>query len=195
MAPLGFLKNVKDFGKKVARKVGGAINKVGKTIKDIKNKLPIDKLAKYVPYGEVINDVADIALDVAEHGGEALENIGKGKNVIKETGRAVKKVLTNDKAKEYVDKGTSYVKNKMRRPVDNSTRPPDTPYPQSVDSDSDSDTDDYDINYNNNFVETNSRGPATYKGIQDENVFTSTQKQNRRNIPAKRPSFFDNRLN
>lgn len=104
MAPLGFFKNIKEFGKKVARKVGGAINKVGKVVKDVKDKLHLDKALKYVPYGDIINDAVDIGTNVAVNAGEALENVGKGKNVVKEAKNAAKKIWQDDKTRDTVIK-------------------------------------------------------------------------------------------
>lgn len=112
MAPLGFFKNIKDFGKKVARKAGGVINKVGKAVKDIKDKLHGDKLLKYVPYGDIINDAIDVGTNIAQNAGEALENIGRGKNVIKEGRNAAKRILSDEKTNDYYERGREKVKQK-----------------------------------------------------------------------------------
>lgn len=167
MAPIGFFKNIKELGKKIARKAGGAINKVGKTIKDIKNKLPIDKIAKYIPYGEVINDVADIALDVAEHGGNALENIGNGRNVVNETFNAARNILSNETTNQYAQKGLNYIERGFKDAKDRLQ--------------------------NNNAIFSQNR--PLKSGIQDENVYRPNNNSSYSNTPKKRPKFLDNLLN
>lgn len=80
------LKRLKEFGKKVAGKVGGFLQKAHKVVDKIK---PAFKVVKdFIPYGDVIDKGIEIGNELADRGGRALESIGKGeniKNVIKDT--------------------------------------------------------------------------------------------------------------
>lgn len=76
MAPLGFFKNIKEFGKKVAQKAGAFLNKAGKVVEGIKKVVPVDKILENVPYGDTINKVIDTGVKVANTAGQFLTKVG-----------------------------------------------------------------------------------------------------------------------
>lgn len=78
----GIWNSVKNWGKKAADKVGKFVQK---TTKEIRKYQPlIDKITDFIPnVGDEIDKYIDMGLNAAEKIGEGLEDIGKGKNVIK----------------------------------------------------------------------------------------------------------------
>ncbi len=77
----GVLSSIKNWLKKGSDKVGKFVEKTAKTIR--KYQPLIDKVTDFIPGGEEIDKYLNVGLDIAEKTGEGLQEIGKGKNVIK----------------------------------------------------------------------------------------------------------------
>lgn len=75
----GWLKSVKEWGKKFADKAGTFIDKAAKTIRNFQPV--IDKVTDFIPGGDKIDEYVDKGLRIAEKTGEGLRDIGRGQNV------------------------------------------------------------------------------------------------------------------
>lgn len=93
----GFLKSIKEWGKKIADKAGGFIDKTTKFLR--KYQPVVDKITDFIPGGDKIDEYLDKGLKIAEKTGEGLRDIGKGKNVIK--------TIANKTGEYLMDKSSS----------------------------------------------------------------------------------------
>lgn len=73
-------KRLKEKAKQFLEKGGTFINTLAKGVKKIQPV--IDVVSTVVPYGNVIKEVVDVGSNIAEKAGRAMQDVGRGKNVV-----------------------------------------------------------------------------------------------------------------
>ena len=130
---VNFWKNIKNFGKKLAAGAAKVFKPVGKIMQNLKPV--VDTVTDFIPgVGDTIDKVYDVVENVATKGGKLLEDVGKGKNVV----RSIK----NNFGQESIKKGSEYVSQKIlkgtstgyKRPYEQPKTTRETPAPQFLET-------------------------------------------------------------